>query len=116
MRGFWTEERCEIVRTLRARGMSVGKMAAHMGVSKSAISGIVFRLGLTPKNYKKPNQKPREEWSKLPARRMLNADIKPSLTPFAPDDTCPDFAWDDDHCAAVLAKGGYPVLQLRRAA
>jgi hypothetical protein len=113
---FWNDERCEEVTALRKAGLSPAQIAARMGVNRTAVSGIIFRLGLTEKRWKGPSKaEPRPSY-KLPPRRLLNAEIKPSLTPFAPDDTCPDFAWDEQHCAAVLAEGGYVALNLRRAA
>lgn len=48
-------------------------------------------------------------------RHRIYDNLQPSKTPFASDDSCPDFAWDDDHCAAVLALGPYPVMPRRAA-
>jgi transposase len=114
-RGFWNETRQAEVRASLAAGETLREMAKRYGVSRQAVSGIIFRMGLTKKRWKRPESDDTPP-QKLPTWRKLNADIKPSLTPFAPDDTCPDFAWDDDHCAAVNALGGYVALNFRRVA
>lgn len=95
---------------LRAQGFSNNEIGERMGVSRSAIGGLFHRLR---KGFYDQPRKERER--KTGAVLSHRKDIAPSKTPFAADDSCPDFAWDDDHCAAVNAGGGYPVLQVRRA-
>src|SRR5690349_9439054 len=41
---IWTADKKAVVRRLRAKGMSVAKVAARMGVTKNSICGLVFRM------------------------------------------------------------------------
>jgi hypothetical protein len=109
----WTEEQIERIKALRKTGKTVRQVAEILGCSGSAVSGILFRAGAT----KKCNKVIKRPGRQGPHARRLDAfEITPSKTPFAPDDTVPDFAWDDRHCDAVLGQGGYPAMTFRRVA
>lgn len=109
---FWTDEMDQTLFALKADGLSHAEIARALKVSRCAIGGRLYRL--RPANSHKRRTLPRQ----AKHSHKANAALLPSKTPFAPDFTCPDFAWDEDHCAAVLstAKGGFPVMPQRRAA
>jgi hypothetical protein len=115
MSGFWTPERRETVKAMRWAGIPNAVIAAHFGISRGAMSGIVYRLGLTKTRYVKGPRKAREP-QPSGAMHRFRGNILPSEAPFAPDGSCPDFAWDEAHCGAVIERGGFPILPARRLA
>ena len=51
----WSDEQIKELKQLLATGRSYSKIGKHFGVSRNAISGIVFRLNLTvPKEPSAP--------------------------------------------------------------
>lgn len=116
MARIWTDEQIEEIKTLRRQGLTPKAIAARLGRTPSVIAGILFRAGMTKaKRARKP--KPRQESPSGRVWRTTNYDhLAPAQYPFASDCSEPNFAWDDVHCAAVLARGGFPALQFRRAA
>lgn len=106
----WTPEMIAQVAGLHAESYSYQQIALELGVPRSAISGIVYRI-----RHPKPKRarKPITRENRPGTSAECNIPIK---YPYAPDSSCPDFAWDDDHCGAVNALGGYPNLYARRAA
>lgn len=107
---FWNEDRKALVRGMKAEGLSLREIALEFGVSRAAVSGIVHRL--KPKLPKRA-PRPKRQYTSRNRTDHTNKVSAPIRAPFAGDDSCPDFAWDDDHCTAVLARGGYPVLERR---
>lgn len=106
-------DRAEIAR-LADEGVRYSEIARKFGkLSRSSISGIVWRHrnGFIPKDKRKKSERTRTE-----AYHNL-AHIEPAKYPFAPDSSCPDFAYDEEHIAAVLAErpNGFPVAFMRRA-
>lgn len=107
----WTAAERQRILNLVAEGTTYRELGRIYGVSHNTISGIVFRKrhGL---RYK--SEIPPEERRKYEAAHVIR-DHKPSKAPYAPDCSCPNFAWDDLHCAAVreARPQGYPVLAVR---
>ena len=108
----WTPERYAELERLLIEGLSNAQISRKWNVSRNVVAGGVFRLrrgGGSGKPRKKPGpekgrSKPSFGWAAVAC-----------TAPFQPDCSVPDFANDDEHVAAVMAAGGYPVLQLRRA-
>jgi hypothetical protein len=105
----WNDERDAQLKAYRSAGMSWDEVGELMGVTAASARGRLGRL--------KSGRVKREYHRLGPSRRIGSGAVtgQPCKYPYAPDDTCPDFAWDDEHCAAVLAEGGFKVL-VRRAA
>lgn len=105
----WTEDEWTDVLRLRDKGVGCAKIGSPYGLTKNAVQGRIYRRLLNVPSAVKGSQIER------PDRRVPNPytnyrHLEPSRTPFAPDHSCPDFAWDDEHCGAVLGAGGYPVI------
>lgn len=100
---------------MRKDGLTPSASARKLRVSRHVVIGVLYRHDHPERiaAYDRSRQKsPRERYK--PYHWAIQ--YEPSKTPYAPDCSCPDFAWDDDHCEAVLSLGGYPILPLRRAA
>lgn len=54
----WTDERCDMLRTLYAEGLSAGQVGFELGVTRNAVIGKVNRLGLTRASH--PSSSPRK--------------------------------------------------------
>lgn len=100
---------------MRKDGLTPSATARKLRVTRHVVIGVLYRHDHPERitAYDISRRKGPRPPGKLP-RKVVHH--KPSTAPFAPDNTCPDFAWDDDHCEAVLSVGGYPILPLRRAA
>lgn len=96
----------------RATGLGQTAIARKLGVTRHVVISVLWRYD-NPQKVK-ARLRGGDAIKAQPSHRLI--DRAPSTAPFEPDASCPDFAWDDDHCAAVLAHGGYPALQFRRAA
>lgn len=82
--------------------------------SRSAVVGRYYRI--TGHGFPSDRRhRPRKQASgpKLAHHEMRG--VPAAKYPYAPDCSCPDFAWDDDHCGAVMAAGGFPILERRAA-
>lgn len=101
----WPRERIERVMALVNKGMPYPKIARLFGVTTNAVSGLVFR------ERHKDNMPKRPSRAKAEPFFHVNPNLTPAKVPFAPDCSCPDFAWDDQHVAAVYAAraDGFPV-------
>lgn len=109
----WTEERDDLLVAQRAIGATFAVIGRALGVTRNAAQGRYYRLtGLA--SAVKPRVYRLRSRTEVPRHRTYKT-LAPSETPFAGDDSCPDFAWDDDHCAAVLALNPYPVMPRRTA-
>jgi hypothetical protein len=97
---------------LRTEGLTHAQIGKILGATRQSICGMLWRHDNPERarGYKVRNPDGRH------GAKPSTIDYKPAKHPYAPDCSCPDFAWDDDHCAAVLAHGGFIALQFRRAA
>lgn len=107
----WTDEIDAQITAMRADGVPFPAIGKAVGASRGAVQGRYYRQTDQPsvRKPRKRSDRPR----KVTDPRHYYRSLKPSKTPFAADISCPDFAWDDDHCAAVLAIGTFPVLPRR---
>lgn len=112
-RSSWTQERHDTLMRLRDQGESFTEIGRRLGISKQAAQGRWYRFTGA---YEKRIQRVRGVSTVNDTGARKFQDLKPAKYPFAPDSSCPEFANDDDHCAKVLAEGGFPVLAIRRAA
>ena len=107
----WTPAERKRVLNLVAEGVSYREIARRYHVSTNTISGLVFRQrhGLKYKAEQLPSE--RRKYEAVHAVR----NHQPAKAPYAPDSSCPDFAWDDQHCEAVRGArpDGYPVMPVR---
>jgi transposase len=95
-------------------GVSHAKTAKRLGVTRNVVSGVVLR-------WRNREARKLGVWAPRPRPiyepMVATYEITASKEPFASDSSCPDFAWDDAHCEAVLALGGFKSIEdYRRAA
>lgn len=114
----WTKDNDEKLLDMRRRGLTFAVCGRLLGVTRNAAQGRWYRVTgahekRTPRFKPEVVQRDRQvvvkDWRK-------SKDIKPAKYPYAADCSCPAFAWDDQHCAAVLAAGGYSAFKFRTAA
>lgn len=100
------EDRQEIRRMADA-GHPYRSIAAKFSIPTRAVDGIVFRQRHGPR-MQAPRPKPAAD--RAGASHSFK-DIEPAKYPFAADSSCPAFAHDEVHLAAVFAarKHGFPV-------
>lgn len=108
----WTDKRkAEAVR-LKALGLSYRAIGWQLGVTRSAV-GAMFRRETRSSNPDRP-ARPHTPVNRHGANpRSKGSEILPSRTPFATDFTCPDFADDDAHLAALARVGRFPAISSR---
>lgn len=105
----------ELLRLRDEEQLKFSRVALKLGKSRGAVLSRYYRLighGF-PSDYRRrlPSAVPMTGGARL--ERI--PEVRPAKYPYAPDCSCPDFAWDDDHCDAVLAAGGFPILERRAA-
>jgi len=90
------------IRQLADDGWLYREIAEQYGIPRGSVARIVHH---ERKGYGSDRDetlsKPRE-----PSHALKN--LARAKYPFAADDSCPDFAHDDAHCAAIRARGGFP--------
>lgn len=93
--------------------LSFSRISGLLGKTRASALSRYYRLiGHEFPSSRRKRKPPLAPSMPTPPRLGQNT-VGVSKYPYAPDCSCPDFAWDDDHCAAVLASGGYPVLARR---
>lgn len=96
--------------------LDFGSIALVIRKSRGAVIGRYYRLiGHGFPSDRRYRVKGQIKAPKLVAERDRSTEIRPAKYPYAPDCSSYDFAWDDDHCGAVIAHGGFPVLERRAA-
>jgi hypothetical protein len=112
MSADWTDEQWAEVLRLRDEGVKFAVIGARFGLTKNAVQGRIYRRTLSVPSAARTAR--REGSKRLPRSAYVSrrGHIEPARAPYAPDDSCPDFAWDDVHCGAVTAAGGFPVLDI----
>lgn len=110
----WTEDEWTEVLRLRDNDVGYAKIGHKFGLTKNAVQGRIYRRLLNIPSAVSASLRVRPSRS-VPNPYLTYRHLEPSRTPFASDLTCPDFAWDDDHCGEVLGAGGYPVMPRRAA-
>ena len=114
MTSIWTKELdAELLRLRDKEGLSFPKTAKALGVRRDQALGRYHRLKKT-KFQSLADRHLRRKRIYQPCRHEKL--IEASKYPFAADSSCPDFAWDELHCAAVLAAGGFAAFKFRTAA
>ena len=111
----WTPEQDAILLRLRDKdGLTFSRLCHQVGKTKQGCISRYHRL----KGNLFPSEVIREPGKGRPKNYVTHVyrDLKPAKHPYAPDSSCPDFAYDDLHCEAVLAVGAFPILNLRSAA
>lgn len=111
----WTPELDARVLKLRHEAhKSFAQIGAAIGKTSRSVGSRYYRL--IGKRFPSDVVRDGQHLGRLLEPVHTFVDLKPSKFPFAPDCSVPDFANDDEHCAAVSAAGGYPALNLRRRA
>lgn len=93
--------------------MSAAKIARQLGLTRNMVIGRINTLTGRRERYEETRLPRQRKGDGGRARIATSWARKACRAPFEADDSCPDFAHDHDHVGAVLAAGGYPVLQLR---
>lgn len=99
---IWSPEQDALLVTARDSGRKFPGIAAELGVSKNAALARYHRLKRTVFGTRGISY----HWYR---------NLAPASHPYAPDSSCPRFARNDAHCAAVLSTGAYPVMPRRAA-
>lgn len=90
---MWNEERVETLKKLHAEGVGYGRIAEEIGgVSRNAISGMVYRLGLSqrcanigPRNRSLKDRADRERIKRAQRTEAKAPDLKPLAPKFSPE-------------------------------
>lgn len=108
----WTAEDDEQLIALKRSGLSFAEISRLYGTTRNAIQGRLYRATGAHSRRKIRTSKPSSNGLAGDTKGRRNKQIVPAKYPYAPDTSCPDFAWDDDHCAAAMATGGFPAMKL----
>lgn len=103
----WSDERVELLKKLHTEGLSGGRIAAILGVTRNAIIGKIHRLGLTPRLPS--TQEARLARRRSRAKPTARSDGQPRSPKFSRDDISKFIDAQPDDRALVGA-----TLQTRR--
>jgi len=105
----WPRSRREAAQQLRKQGLTHEEIGVKLGATRAAVGSLFARI-------KRGHYERHAARNPAPPAFRFDRDIKPSRTPFAADCSCPDFAWDEDHLAAIRAvrPTGFPVAFAKR--
>lgn len=96
------DERTERLKKLHAAGIGYGRIAVELGLkSKNAVSGLVYRLGLSAANGKRRSQSRAQMSAAGRARRLRVATASPTVREKVADAGGAD-AWVKKHLAKPL--------------
>jgi hypothetical protein len=104
---FWTVERIEILRDLRAKGEPFQLIGEQLGTTRSAVAGKVSRLGLPPPKVHRAPAVPKRK--SRPRKARVVPDRKPRVVIIKPQVTEPPRApigfmeLRERHCRAIVA-------------
>lgn len=104
----WTARMDSELLRLRAVNVTFRGCGKQLGVTRGSAIGRHGRLVAGPDAA--PRKRKDAGQTHTSARQYR--EIRPAAVPYASDSSCPDFAHDDRHCTAVLARGGFPRLQI----
>ena len=109
---IWTQARVETLRSSWAIGLSAAQIAGALGVTRNAVIGKAWRLGLCDRRVMRKARKPRPEHRRVPKPRPARAPCKSVCRPLfdLADDQC---RWVVDteeflFCGAPIAGSRHP--------
>lgn len=84
----WTEQRTARLRELHAQGLSFGKIADKLGVTREACAGKVSRMGLSTRQVapRKPRQTTPQKSGPVLAQLRVAPSVQPTLPPMPEPD------------------------------
>ncbi|MGC1903546.1 MAG: GcrA family cell cycle regulator [Candidatus Acidiferrum sp.] len=96
---IWTQARVETLRSSWAIGLSPAQIAGALGVTRNAVIGKAWRLGLADRRVMRKARKPRPEHRRVAKPRPAPAPCKSVCRPL--------FDLADDQCRWVVDVGEF---------